>query len=170
MVAAASLLLLLPFTGILEYVRVPRRLASVFDQVAYTPYGLLVQAGAGDGLARIVATGIGLAVLALAWRRRSFTLFIVAPLLCSPIVWVDYFALLALPLAITQPRLSWAWLLPILTLGIPPSAVGAGATSQTLRVLVVFATVAWYAERRERRSTSDRSSSRDVAAANEHWA
>ena len=41
----------------------------------------------------------------LAWRLQSFVLFIAAALILSPIVWLDYYALLAVPLAIVRPRL-----------------------------------------------------------------
>ena len=51
---------------------------------------------------------IGIAVLAIAWRRQSFVLFVAAALLLSPIVWLDYYALLAVPLAVVRPRLSVA--------------------------------------------------------------
>ena len=47
-VAAASLLLVLPFTGLHDYVDALTRLGRVFDQDSYNVYGLLVQAGASD--------------------------------------------------------------------------------------------------------------------------
>jgi len=150
---AATLLLLLPFVGILEYVRLLRRLSAAFDQDAYSPYGLLIQAGAGSTVARGVWLALGAAVLALAWRRRSFALFVAAALLLSPIVWLDYFALTAVPLAVVRPTFSWVWLLPVLTFGIPSSGAGIGLTTQTLRVLAVFAVVVWYTERRERHAS-----------------
>jgi hypothetical protein len=147
--AAASLLLLLPFIGILEYARLLRRIGAAFDQDSFSPYGVLVQAGAPSPLARGVALSIGIAVLALAWRRRSFTLFVAVTLLLSPIVWLDYFAVTAIPLAVVRPTFSWVWLLPILTFGIPSSGAGVGVSNQTLRVLAVFTVVVWYSERRE---------------------
>ncbi len=52
---------------------------------------------------------VGLALLAGVWRYRSFALAIAASLVLSPIVWLDYFALAAVPLAIARPRLSWIW-------------------------------------------------------------
>ena len=148
--AAASLLLLLPFVGILEYAQLLRRLGAAFDQDGFTPYGILVQAGAPGSLARVVALSIGIAVLALAWRRRSFALFVAASLLLSPIVWLDYFAVTAIPLAVVRPTFSWVWLLPILTFGMPSSGVGVGEPKRTIGVLAVFAVVVWYTERRER--------------------
>jgi len=90
-------------------------------------------------------------VIALAWHRRSFALFVAATLLLSPIVWLDYFALTAIPLAVVRPTFSWVWPLPVLTFGIPSSGAGLGETTQTLRVLAVFGVVVWYAARREGR-------------------
>ncbi|MSO96113.1 MAG: DUF2029 domain-containing protein [Thermoleophilia bacterium] len=148
--AAASLLLLLPFIGILEYARLLRRLGAAFDQDGFSPYGLLVQTGAPSTVARVVALSIGFVILAVAWRRRSFALFIAAALLLSPIVWLDYFAVTAIPLAVVRPTFSWVWLVPILTFGMPSSGAGVGVSTQTLRVLAVFTVVVWYSERHER--------------------
>lgn len=148
--AAATLLLLLPFITVAEYVRILRRLGAAFDQDAFGPYGLLVQADAPDRVARVAALSIGIAVLALAWRRRSFVLFLAAALLLSPIVWLDYYAVLAVPLAVVRPRLSIAWLLPILTWGVPSSGAGAGNVATSLRVLVIFGIITVLVERGER--------------------
>ena len=148
--AAASLLLLLPFIGILEYARLLRRLGAAFDQDSFSPYGVLVQAGAPSSVARVTTFVVGAAFLAIAWRRRSFALFIAAALLLSPIVWLDYFAITAIPLAVVRPTFSWVWLLPILTWGVPSSGAGIGVLTQTIRVMAVFAAIVWYTERRER--------------------
>ena len=45
-IAVASLLLLLPWIGILDYVRLLRKLGDTFDGLSYTPYALLVDLGA----------------------------------------------------------------------------------------------------------------------------
>ncbi len=141
LLAATTLLLLLPFISIAEYARILRRLGAAFDQDGFSPYGLLMQADAPDRVARVVALAIGLAVLVLAWRLRSFVLFLAAALLLSPIVWLDYYAVLAIPLAVVRPRLSIAWLLPILTWGVPSSGAGAGDVATSLRVLAIFTVV-----------------------------
>ena len=60
--------------------RILRRLGGDFDQDGFSAYGVLVQAGAPNGLARVVSLAICLALLAVAWRRRSFALFIAAAL------------------------------------------------------------------------------------------
>jgi hypothetical protein len=39
-------------------------------------------------------------------------LTIAAALAASPIVWIHYFLVLLVPLALTSPRFSWLWLVP----------------------------------------------------------
>jgi alpha-1,2-mannosyltransferase len=111
--AAASLLLILPFIGIGEYVRLLRRLGQTFEHETYTVFALLADLGAPDGLARAVTVALGVAVLVLAWRRGSLGLAIAAALVLSPIVWRHFFVLLLVPLALSRPRFDAVWLIPI---------------------------------------------------------
>jgi hypothetical protein len=96
LVAGASLLLVLPFMGLDDYAHRLSRLGRAFDQDSYTVYGLLVQAGASDALARGATFAVGVALLAGMFRYRSFALAIAAALVLSPIVWQDYIARLLL--------------------------------------------------------------------------
>lgn len=148
-VAAATLLLLIPFTDVPDYVRVLRELGATFDQDSYTPYGLLVQAGAPSRVATLLSLAVGFSLIALAWRRRSFALFVASSLVLSPIVWLDYFALLAIPLAVVKPRFGPLWLLPLLTWGVTGAGAGNGDVIAMVRVLGVFAFVVWYTARAE---------------------
>jgi hypothetical protein len=59
----------------------------------------------------------------------------------SPIVWLDYFALAAVPLALARPRLSAIWFLPVATWGLRGAGLGIGDASEIARLLVVFAIV-----------------------------
>jgi hypothetical protein len=133
----ASLLLILPFESITNYVDLIRELTRTFDERSYTLYALLIDSGAPSELARAVWAVTGLGVLALSWHRRSFTLAIGAALLLSPIVWLHFFALLVVPLAIAYPRFSAAWLMP-LPLWFVPGTYN-GAAWQTALVLAVVA-------------------------------
>ncbi len=112
-VAAASLLLLLPFVGIADYVRLVRSLADAFDGLSYTPYALLLDLGAPSVVARTATVAAGLVLLAASWRRRSLGLALAAAFCLSPIVWRHFFALLVVPLAIARPRFDAAWLVPL---------------------------------------------------------
>src|SRR5205814_10129930 len=92
----------------------------------------------GRGAAAVVAWSIGLGVLALAARRRSLTLALAASLLLSPIVWLHYFVLLVIPLALRWSRFAPAWLVPLLFWFCP----GAGAPLRDIGIgLAVFAVV-----------------------------
>ena len=115
---------------------------------------MLVQAGAPDRPARVIGFAIAVSVLAIAWRRQSFVLFVAAAILLSPIVWLDYFALLAIPLAVVQPRLSLAWVLPILVWGITSGGAGAGHVEPSIRVLAVFTAVTVLVARSEGRAVA----------------
>ena len=140
-IAASSLLLVLPFTRIDDYVTALPALGRHFDQDSYTVFGLLVQLGVGETVARLVTLLTGLGLVVAMWRYRSFTLALAASLTLTPIVWLDYFSLAAVPLAIVRPVLSPIWLLPLLTWGAPGTGLGIGDPLQILRVLGVFAIV-----------------------------
>ena len=47
----------------------------------------------------------------------TFIVAIGAAFALSPIVWLHYFVLLYIPIAIVRPRLSWLWALPLALLG-----------------------------------------------------
>jgi hypothetical protein len=149
LVAAASVLLVLPFTGIDEFARLMVDLGRAFDQDGYSMFGLLAQLGASEGLARVVTLALGTILLALTWRRRSFALAVAASLALAPIVWLDYYAITAVPLAIARPRLSAVWFVPLVTWGLPSSGVATGPVSGVARVLVAFGVVLFIAARDE---------------------
>jgi arabinofuranan 3-O-arabinosyltransferase len=140
-VVGASLLLVLPYTGLDAYLRSLLRLGRAFDQDGYTVFGMLVQAGAPESAARAAMLLVGGALLLATWRYRSFTLAIAAALALSPIVWLDYFALAAIPLAIHRPRLSWVWFAPLATWGLEGAGLGIGDFWHSARLLGVFAVV-----------------------------
>ena len=112
-VAGASLLLLLPFTSLTDYLRLLRNLGDTFEHDAYTPFALLTDLGVPDTAARVATVAFGLAVLELARRRSSLGLAIAAALVLSPIVWRHFFTLLIVPLALSRPRFDAVWLIPI---------------------------------------------------------
>jgi Glycosyltransferase family 87 len=148
-VTAASLTLILPHIGLDEYADLLLRLGRTFDQDSYSVHALLVQAGGSEAIARGVTFVAGGALLVATWRYRSFTLAVAAALVLSPIVWLDYFALVALPLALARPRLSPIWFLPLATWGLEGAGKSIGDVSDILRLLVVFAIVVAVAFRGE---------------------
>ena len=103
--------------------------------------------GAPDLLAKGVGIAVGTATLLGCWtlgRRgdesRSFTLAIVAALLLTPIIWLHYFALLLVPIAIVHKRLSLLWAAPLL-FWLFLQGSGNGTTFQTTWTLGVAALV-----------------------------
>jgi hypothetical protein len=80
-----------------------------------------------DGYLMLVLVGVALA-LAVVHRglrrgddRQTLVLAVGLMLLASPLVWIHYFVLLAVPLAISRPRFSALWLLPTLMWLLPPA-------------------------------------------------
>ncbi len=140
-VVCASLLLVLPYTGLDAYLRSLLRLGRAFDQDSYTVFGMLVQAGAPESAARAAMLLVGGALLVATWRYRSFTLAIAAALALSPIVWLDYFALAAVPLGIYRSRLAWVWFAPLATWGLEGAGLGIGDFWHSARLLGIFAIV-----------------------------
>ncbi len=134
--AAASLLLILPFIAVSTYVELLRKLSDTFDERGYTIFALFLDAGASSTAARAATVAVGGALLAVSWRRRSFGLAIGAALVLSPIVWLHFFALLIVPLAIARPRFQPAWLLALPLWLVP--GTGNGRPWQTALTLVVL--------------------------------
>jgi hypothetical protein len=141
-----------------EYVRTLREVGREFDQDSYSTFGLLTQLDAGDGVARVLTVALGLVLLALTWRRASFTLAIASALVLSPIVWFDFYALAAIPLGIARPRLSPVWFVPLVTWGLPSSGIAADPVWGVARVLVVYGIVLLVAARTEPTSARVRDS------------
>ena len=146
-VVVLSLLLITPFVGLVDYVRLLRNLSDTFDGLGYTLYALLTDLGVQDGAAKAAWLALGLAVLAAALWRRSFILALGASIFLSPIVWLHFLALLAVPLAVVRPRFSAIWLAPLVLWLVP--GTGNGATWQTALALAVLLGMLGYCVRAE---------------------
>jgi hypothetical protein len=143
--AVGSLVVIAPFAPLGEYADTLREVAARYDQDAYSWFGLLTRLGTGDLVARVVTYLAGALLLVLVWRRQSPTLAVAAALVLSPIVWLDFFALAAVPLAVARPTLSATWFVPLLTWGLPSSAIATDVWGVG-RGLAVFAFVFAVAE------------------------
>jgi hypothetical protein len=120
-----ALLLLVPwavvgFDGLREYPGLLRRLNAIMDDRGYTVQSLALELGASTTVARILFLAVAAALLAavvlVARRgdeRGAFVLAIAASLACTPVVWLHYFALLLVAVAVAQPRLGPAWFVPL---------------------------------------------------------
>lgn len=146
---AVSVLLVLPFTGLDDYLRALLRVGRAYDDDSYTVFGLLVQAGGPEVVARALTVVLAAALVVATVRYRSFSLAVATALVASPIVWLDYFALAAVPLAVARPRLSPVWLVPLVTVGLEGAGWQIGDVWGTLRVLGAFTVVLAVAFREE---------------------
>ncbi len=137
----------LGFAGLLEFPSLLRTLTRLEEGESYTLYALAVELGADPVVSRAlpyVAGGAVLLVAILLGRRgpddpRAFVLALAASLLLSPIVWLHYFALLIVPLALSRPRFSAIWLVPAVCW--VAAGKGNGVEWQTLLVLLSSALV-----------------------------
>ena len=108
------------FTGLRGYPDLLRRLEDTVGGDAYTTYIVALDLGAPPGLARAIwlAVGLGLlgTVVVVARRGDQLSAYIVAiaaAIAISPIVWLHYFALLLVPVALAQPTLGLVWFVPL---------------------------------------------------------
>jgi len=107
----------LHINGLESYPALVRATTAVEGSTSYSLYGLLSQIGAP--FPQQVAYALGAALLVAVWavrhdERLSFVMAVAATLALTPIVWVHYFSLLLIPLALGSRRLSWWWSLPVL--------------------------------------------------------
>jgi len=143
------------FAGMFDYPAVLRQLDRTVGEDSYTTYIVGLDAGLPSPLARVLWVCIGLAILAavvgLARRgdeRSSFVLAIAASLAMTPIVWLHYFALLLVVVALAQPRLGVSWFVPLAMVVTPGSGHPTPfETAWTLAVACVTVGLAYRASR-----------------------
>ena len=133
------------FDGMAEYPDILRRLQGEVELGSYSTYVVLLDAGAASWVARAVWLALGLTIVALflivdrrGADRTAFVLAIAASLALTPIVWMHYFELLLVAVAVARPRFGLVWLVPVpMWLVSPASYNGTFETSATL-VLVAL--------------------------------
>lgn len=119
---------LIGFTGISDYPAVVRRLQRTVEGDAYTVRVVGMDAGLSDSVARVVWLVVGLmllaAIIVVARRgdeRSAFVLSIAAALALTPIVWLHYFSLLLVVVAVAQRALGITWFVPLAMVVTPGS-------------------------------------------------
>jgi Glycosyltransferase family 87 len=159
-VAVAGVLLLaswaaVGFRGLADYPDLARRLSDRMDERGYTLYALGVDLGLSPGVARTLwaalAAGLLAATVVLARRgdeRRAFVLALASAIAFSPIVWLHYFALLPVAVAVAEPRLAPIWFVGLPLQVAVTTGVYNGSTFQTAAVLAVAAVTVALAVRR----------------------
>jgi hypothetical protein len=129
-VGITAVLVLVPwavlgFSGIGGYPGLLRHLSRDEASSSYSIIALSVRAhlpqSVGVAVSLVVTAALLVAAAWIAWSERSafehrdaavLTLALAAAFAASPIVWVHYFLLLLVPLALTAPRLSLLWFVP----------------------------------------------------------
>ena len=118
------------FAGLRSYPHLLERLTSVEEGRSFSLTALSRSLGFPEAVGRTVLVLAAVVILggivALARRddgdRRAFALAVAASLALTPIVWLHYFCLLVVPIAVASPRMSRLWLIPAaLVLPIPTS-------------------------------------------------
>jgi alpha-1,2-mannosyltransferase len=103
-----------------SYPSVLRTLDQVFGPISFSTQAFLEAAGFSSTAASAAVVALGaLLVFAILWLghrrdgdRLALTAAVAAALLLSPIVWIHYFVLLLVPVALARPRLSGLWFVP----------------------------------------------------------
>jgi alpha-1,2-mannosyltransferase len=131
------------FAGLTGYPHLLRLVTKLEAPDGYTIAALLAPVTSWP-VATAIGIAAGLSVLAYAWRRvrlgderGAFVCAVAAALMLTPIVWMSYFVVLVVPLALYAPRFAPIWLLP-LGLWVGPQ-ISNGAPWQTAVILCVAA-------------------------------
>ena len=131
------------FAGLGRYAGLLHRLSSEEAASSYSVIALAVRAHLPEAVGVVVSVLVAVALLAaaaLAERRgrevAALALVLAAALAASPIVWVHYFLVLLVPLALVRPRLSPLWLVPFLYEPLGESAWPAGDAGKLALALV----------------------------------
>jgi len=134
--AAATVVLVLVgwaaigFAGFGDY---PARLRLLTDLEAHRSFSVVALLGASGRtatavsliLAIVVVLGVVLAARGDDGDRRAFAVAVLGALVATPVVWMHYYVLLFVPIALYRPRLSPLWLTP-LVLWLAPSSYSEG--------------------------------------------
>jgi Glycosyltransferase family 87 len=142
------------FAGFRTYPHLVHVLAQVEQGVSYSPIALFGVSGTAASIlsgALLLLTVLAVVIAARAadGDRRAFTIALVGSLVATPVVWLHYFALLLIPIALYRPRLSGLWFVPLALWLTPASHANGSAWKVSLALVVLVVVVArTVAERR----------------------
>jgi hypothetical protein len=134
------------FAGLRNYPALVHVLDKVESPASYSVVALLGLRGTVETVATVALSLAAVAAVWLAARgpggdRRAFAVAVLASLVATPVLWLNYFLLLYLPIAVYRPRLSGLWFLPLL-LWVTPTTHSHGTTYKIAIALAVLAIVA----------------------------
>jgi hypothetical protein len=132
------------FDQIAAYESLGREITRFYEPRSYNLLHLALDHGAGRAGAYAVQ-GLAVALVAAACLRlgrrgqdgSALILSVAACLLAAPVIWLHYFSLLLVPLALARPTLSPIWLLPIALFACHVHAAGTLELLGTLGVSAI---------------------------------
>jgi hypothetical protein len=138
------------FAGLTGYPALLQRLSENMDEWGFSVYAVALDAGSSPFVARALWITVAVVVLALGVliaragdARSSFIVFLASSIAFSPIVWLHYFALLVVIVAVAERHLGPAWFAPLLIWltmgGAAVPAIGNGTPAQTASTIGVAA-------------------------------
>lgn len=134
------------FDGMGVYPKLLRVLSKAEQSTSYSPLAVLHTSDRTTtvlsvALAGLVVVGVWLASRGPDGDRRALAAAVLGAILATPILWLHYFLLLVVPIALYRPRLSGLWFLP-LVLWATPATHAHGVTWHIALALAVTAVVA----------------------------
>ena len=136
----------LGFAGMTSYPRLLHVLSQAEQSTSYSPLALLHVSERATTLLSLALAALVIAGVALAGRgpdgdRRALATAVIGAIVATPILWLHYFLLLVVPIALYRPRLSGLWFLPLL-LWATPSTHAHGVTWHVVLALAITLVVA----------------------------
>jgi hypothetical protein len=133
------------FAGLRSYPHLLHVLSQVEAGTSYSPIALLGLSGRSATLLSVALVVLVVVAVVLAARgpdgdRRSFAVAVIGALAATPLLWLHYFALLLIPIALYRPRLSALWFAPVV-LWLTPTTHSHGSLWRIAFALVVAALV-----------------------------
>ena len=134
------------FTAMRTYPQLLHVLSKAEQWTSYSPLALFdlsdrMTTLLSIALAVLVVLGVALASRGEDGDRRAFAAAVIGAIVATPILWLHYFLLLVVPIALYRPRLSALWFAP-LVLWATPATHAHGVSWHIALALVVTALVA----------------------------
>jgi hypothetical protein len=134
------------FAGLRSYPHLLHVLSEVEAGVSYSPAALLRVSGTSATVLSVALTLAVVLAVVLASRgsdgdRRAFAVAVIGSLVATPMLWLHYFALLLVPIALYRPRLSALWFAPVV-LWLTPTTHSHGSLWRIVFALAVVGVVA----------------------------
>jgi alpha-1,2-mannosyltransferase len=122
------------FDEIHAYLRLSGQVTDALWRGGYSMLAVAGHLGFGRGVGEVLLVAVSAAVgVALIYKgfvkrqdREAMALAVALMLVASPLVWVHYFVLLLVPIALARPRFGVIWVAPIAMWALPPGTTVAG--------------------------------------------